>query len=251
MSEMCPLQQLLLMKQQQSGINVGGRPVDLRLLVDGSGNMPFHYASEQCLSSLLHPRSNLSAFALMRTAGDRVTRDSGASASRRVSSAPSLAAAADMALKEELRAQLKQARGEPPDHHGGGRDGRRVSLSDTDVLAGPPSRRGVVDDKISCPLMKLDLDLDSAQTNVQSDSPKRTQRLRFNSHSGSFQQHASWAGPHGQPSETSHAWRCELLPCQHSLCGGCAEELYESQEPAVPICCPICHTLVKGVKPAI
>ena len=50
--------------------------------------------------------------------------------------------------------------------------------------------------------------------------------------------------------DSSHTWRCELLPCQHSMCGGCAEQLLECQKPAASICCPMCHAPVKEFKPA-
>ena len=65
------------MQQQQrpgsvaisDGGSCRGLPVDdPRLLVDGSGHMPFHYAASQCgLYNLLHPKTNLTTFALMLT----------------------------------------------------------------------------------------------------------------------------------------------------------------------------------------
>ena len=266
-------QQLLLMQQQQYvGRYVGGgRPVDPRLLVDGSGHMPFHYATGQHgLSTLLHPRSNLSTFALMpakvktnkslsrlATSGSRsFSSDSGASPTKGGTSSPSPLATVTVAvaLKEQLWAQLSMARGDPRHAHWGthGSSSRGVSLSGTSLGEEPTDISGVTAtlhcEEAGHPAGELNSSgrlKTLQQADALAGSLMRYQRGVSNP--GSL---AATSSSMVLDGDTIHTWRCELLPCQHRMCGGCAEQLFECQENDASICCPMCHTPVRELRPA-
>ena len=256
---------------------------DPRLLVDGSGHMPFHYATGQCgLYNLLHPRPNLTSFALMATtAADdsrsssslstRYSQESGGALKRRTSSLSTGDRAPEGGpLKEELWAQLwaqlRKAHCAPYNASPWGVCGSGISLpAGSNARAERPPPECTISEVNAVTPLRMsgqptrELDgIHRPETSTQErDSPSGSQRHwpRF-SYPGSIlsglrlprtSTSSMMASSHD---DTSHTWRCELLPCQHSMCGVCAEQLFECQEPAASICCPMCHTPVKELKPA-
>ena len=246
--------------------------MDPRLLVDGSGHMPFHYAAGQSgLSTLLHPRSNLSTFALMpakikshkslsrlATSSNRSCySDSGASALSKsgASSLSPRATVAAMAHKEQLWAQLSMARDDPHHADWGVQFNRRsISLSGISIGAEPFAISGLIA-TIHCKEaagQPAAGELNSSgrlKTLQQADAlaGSLTQYQRGVSNPGSLSATSASMALDG---DTVHTWRCELLPCQHRMCGGCAEQLFECLENDSSICCPMCYTPVRELRPA-
>ena len=255
---------------------------DPRLLVDGSGHMPFHYAASQCgLYNLLHPRTNLTTFALMlttaaagegRSVRNSASSDCEASGGRRSSSlsADTTPVTTVRGPKEglwaQLRAQLRKAHHSVP-HHDSPWDvrGRGVSLPGSGVgsvrstectlsavssvshrnESAQPASELNNDSMHKAPPQLVDHLFGSQRHRPRfSYSGNILSGLRLTTHTSA----SSMVSP--SYGDTSHTWRCELLPCQHSMCGGCAEQLLQCQEPAASICCPMCHAPVKELKPA-
>lgn len=320
------------MQQQQQqpggdGSSCRGLPVDdPRLLVDALGHMPFHYATNQgVLYILLHPRTNLTTFALMPTAARSAAKNgsvrssnssdfesttskrrasflSAEGANKRRSSSLSTDATVtgSRALKEELWAQLwaqliYAAQCAPDGVAPLGVRGSGVSLSGSSIgeadqqsgrampelnavtaarhrnepsqLAGEPG--GSVRQEAYLLQQQQAEALSSGSPQHRPETPQQQQQQQADALSlpGSppwRQRHRcsypgsilsgmglprTFTSPKAAYGNTTHSWRCELLPCQHSMCGGCAEQLFECQEPVSSIRCPMCQTPVKELRP--